>query len=145
MFCYALRIVIEIVREIEPAVGRQLVERVYLAFAGLQRRAHIFFRKGLKLHTTRLQSRDSKIVKLGVAEFACVFAVQPVEFVGIERCRAASNVFQIENSDDFIEVDFLPVVLWRPSEQTKIIADCRCEITAPEEILDEAATVALAP
>ena len=41
MFRDAFRIVVEIVCEIEPAIGWQLVEGVDLAFARLQRRADV--------------------------------------------------------------------------------------------------------
>ena len=46
--------------------------------------------------------------------------------------------------DDLVEVDFLPVVLWRPAKQTEIITDCSREITAPDVILDARAFVAFA-
>ena len=45
MFRDAVRIVIEIVCEIESAIRWQLVEGVDLAFACLQRRADVFLRE----------------------------------------------------------------------------------------------------
>ena len=66
MFRDAFRIVIEIVCEIEPAIGRQLVEGVDLAFAGLKRRTDVCLRVIIDLHAARLQPRYGKIVKLGV-------------------------------------------------------------------------------
>ena len=112
MFCYAVWIVIELVGKIEPAIGRQLVKRVDLAFAALQRCADVFLRKFVELYITRLQPRDSKVVKLGITELARIFAIQPVEFVRVECRRAASDILEIKNPDDFVYVDLLPIVFW---------------------------------
>ena len=71
----SIRIVFEIVCEIEPAIRRQFVEGIDLAFARLQRVADVFFRKIIKLYTARLQLRDRQIAKFGVAQFARVFTV----------------------------------------------------------------------
>ena len=67
-----------------------------------------------------------------------------MEFVGIERRRAASDVFEKEDPDDFVDVDFLAIVLGRPAKQTQIVAHSRREITAPGVILHPSAFVALA-
>src|SRR2546427_9440974 len=42
--------------------------------------------------SARLQLRDRQIVKFGVAQFARVFTVQPMEFVGIERDRKSTRL-----------------------------------------------------
>src|SRR5262249_10943452 len=102
--------------EIERAISRQLVEGIDLAFAGFQRSTHVFLWKTLKLYSTRHQLCERQVVKFGVAQFARVFAVQPMEFVGIECRRAAPDVFQVKDPDDFVDIDFLPIILWRPAE-----------------------------
>src|SRR4029077_258922 len=55
MFGDALGVVLEIVGEIEPAIGRQFVERVDLAFASLQRGTDVFVREVVDLDSARAQ------------------------------------------------------------------------------------------
>src|SRR4029453_8595602 len=98
MFRDALRTVIEIVGKIEPTIGWQLVKCVYLAFAGLQRRANVLLSVIVDPYAARLQSRYGKVVKLGVAQLACIFAVQPMQFVGIKRRMAPPDMIEIENT-----------------------------------------------
>ena len=45
MFRHAFRLVVALVCEIETAIGRQLAEDSELPFAGIERGAHVFFRK----------------------------------------------------------------------------------------------------
>ncbi len=71
----ALRIVIKIISEVESAISWQLVERIDLSFARLQRGAHVLLRIIIHLHPARLQPRDSQFVKFLIAELARVFAV----------------------------------------------------------------------
>src|SRR4029450_4584611 len=130
MFRDAFRIVIEIVCEVEPAIGWQLVKGVDLAFARLQRRADVVFRVIIDLHAARLQPRYGKIVKLSVAQLARVFAVQPMQFIGIKRGMTPPNMIEIEKANDLFEVDLLPVIFWGPTEQTQIIANGRRQIAS---------------
>src|SRR5881394_4354621 len=119
----SLGIAIEVVCEIESAISGQLIESVDLAFARFQCSTHVFLWKILKSHPARLQLGDRQIVKFGVAQFARVFTIQPMEFVGIERGRAASDIFQIKDPDDLVDIDLLAIIFWRPAKQTKIISN----------------------
>ena len=56
----------------------------------------------------------------------------------------APNLIEIEDPDDLVDVDFLPVVFWRPAEQSKIIANSRRQIASLDVVLHASAFVALA-
>ena len=137
-------IVFQIVCEIEPAIRRQLIEGIDLSFARLQRVADVFLWKIIKLYIGRLQLRDRQIVKFRVVQFACIFTIQPMEFVGIESRRATPDVSEFENPDDLVDIDFLAVVLGRPAKQTQIVAHSCREIAAPDVVLHARAFVAFA-
>src|SRR5215472_18093032 len=67
-----------------------------------------------------------------------------MQFVRIERGRAAANVLQVENPDNLVNVQLLTIVLGRPAEQAEIIADSFRKITASEVVIHTSAFVALA-
>src|SRR4051812_8423360 len=109
---YTLRVVVEIIVEIETAVSRQLIKRIDLSLARLQSSADELLRKIVEFYPTRFQACHRQIVKLGVVQFAGILAIQPMELVGIKCCGTAPDVFEIENPDDLVDVHFLPVILW---------------------------------
>src|SRR5881227_2010191 len=109
MLCCALKIVTKIIFEIEPAIRWQLVKRVDLPFARLECGADVFLRIIIQLYAARFQRGHSELVKRFIAEIARVFAVEPMWFIRIEGCRAAADVLQIENSNDFADVEFFTV------------------------------------
>ena len=58
-----------------------------------------------------------------VGQFARIFAVEPVQLVWIKRCVTAHNLVEVENINDLVDRNFLPIVFRRPAEQAEIIAN----------------------
>ena len=68
MFRHALRIVGDLVGEIKAAVSRQLAEDLELAFAGIERGAHVICRKTLQINVRRCESLRRQLLETSVAE-----------------------------------------------------------------------------
>ena len=135
MFRDAFRLIADFVGEIETAIGRQLAEYAELALARVERRADVFCGKLLVSMPGSEKRLPRERVEALVRQFARIFAIQPGAFVEIERRVFAIDFFQLEQPDDFIDLDFFAVVLRRPAEEAEIIAHrlragnllrCRC-------------------
>ena len=72
-------------------------------------------------------------MKCGIAKLTCVFTVKPVQFVRIEGRMTANDVVEIENSDDLLDRNLLPIVFWRPTEQAQVITNGLRQIAAAGE------------
>ena len=93
MFRHAIRVVDDVVREVETAVRRQLIEGIDLAFAGFQRSADVILRKFFYCDARSFQRCDAEGMKFCVSlQLARIFAIQPMQFVGIERGVAAHDI-----------------------------------------------------
>src|SRR5207248_11389399 len=140
MFSYAFSVVFKIIVEIETAVGRQFINSIDLAFAGLERGLNIIVRKILQLYPACAQSIPGQLLKPIIRQLARVFAIQPMQFVRIERGVTAHDLVQIEKRNYFFDWNFFAVVFWRPAEQAKVIAD-RLRQKAPLNIIVYARTL----
>ena len=65
-----------------------------------------------------------------------------MQFIGIERGMAAPDMIEIENPDDLFDVDLLPVIFRRPTEQAQIIANGRRQIASLDVVLHARAFIA---
>ena len=63
MFSYAFSVVFKIIVEVEPAVGRQFIKSIDLAFAGLERGPNVIVRKILQLYPACAQSIPGQLLK----------------------------------------------------------------------------------
>src|SRR3954447_21165797 len=123
MFSYAFRSVFNVVLEIEFAVRRQFIESIDLTLTSRKRCSDVTIGEILQLHPSGRQSIPGQLLKSIVGQLACIFAVKPMQFIGIESGMTAHDLVQIEERDDFFHCHFLAIVLRRPTEQTKIIAE----------------------
>ena len=79
-----------------------------------------------------------------IAQFAYVFASQPVQLVHVEARVVTENLRQIKTLDDLRQRQLLAIVLGRPAEQAEIVHHRRRQITAVHVSRKRRALVALA-
>src|SRR5205085_4611155 len=127
----------------ETSVSRQLAEDPELSFARVKRGPDIFGWEPRQVYPRSLKSLSSHLPKSLVIELADIFAVEPGAFVQIKGGIFAMNFCQVEKLNDLREIEFFPIVLWRPAEQTEIITNGFGQVAALDVSVQTRALVAL--
>src|ERR1051325_9379448 len=115
MFGDALRVIVEIILEIEPAIGGQFSKDSYFTLTRFQGGADIIRRKPRKIDPGPLESPAAKLLKTLVTQLPHIFTIEPGAFLQIESSVLTMDLFQLKQVYDFLDVDFLPVIFRRPT------------------------------
>src|SRR5437660_4841507 len=121
---------------------RNILEELDFLLHDREHVAEIFFIGDIDL--SFLHERPAQLDEPIERHLRDILAVQPKTFVEIERGVATIDFFELEKFNDFLNVDLFPIVLRRPTQQTKIIADRLGRVTLFDVSGDRCAFIALA-
>src|SRR5438045_2720396 len=111
MFRNAFLVKGKIFPEIEASIGWQFPQRRELADNSVESSMHVRVWKLCQVGPGPRECFLRQLIKAFAAQLMSIFAVQPGAFVEIERGILAVNLFELEQPNDFIQLDLLAIVL----------------------------------